>query len=66
MQLFIAACIHPSLLFRAFSSVAASAFGVVYLSMIISVVTNLLAFSPDEQALVGESPALHPAARRTV
>ena len=36
-----------------FSSVAASAFGVVYLAMIISIITNTLAFSPDEQALLG-------------
>jgi hypothetical protein len=33
-------------------SVVASVFGLIYLSMIISAVTNLIAFTPDEQLLV--------------
>jgi hypothetical protein len=40
-------------------SVAASVFGVIYLAMIISTVTNLLSFTPDEQALVSAHPRLH-------
>lgn len=40
-------------------SVAASVFGLIYLAMIISTVTNLLSFTPDEQALLRAPPRPH-------
>jgi hypothetical protein len=56
----------PPPLSRVFSSVAASGFGLIYLAMIVSVITNLLSFSPDEQALVGASPRSTATSRRGI